>query len=91
VLSVFRQPGAAPEATGMPCIVFVGNAGGDQALAQVAAILNARRQDRDARRIAARPQTRAAMHCQVCRTHCPRATGHRRGMRAPGFSLAASL
>ena len=34
---------AAPEAVGMPCIVFAGNAGGDQALAQVGAILNAHR------------------------------------------------
>ena len=43
MISVFRPLHAAPEAVGMPCIVFAGNVGGDQALAQVGAILNAHR------------------------------------------------
>jgi hypothetical protein len=41
VISVFRPVDAAPEAAGMPCIVFAGSVGGDQALAQLGAILNA--------------------------------------------------
>ncbi len=44
VISVFRPIDAAPEAIGMPYIVFAGNVGGDQALAQVVAILNGERQ-----------------------------------------------
>jgi hypothetical protein len=43
---VLRPAGAAPQATGMPCIVFAGNVRGDQAL------LNAHQQDPEARRIA---------------------------------------
>jgi hypothetical protein len=46
VTSVFRPAGAAPEAIGMPYIVFVGNAGGEQALARVAAIPNGYQRDR---------------------------------------------
>jgi hypothetical protein len=51
VTSVFRPAGAAPEAIGMPYIVFIGNvfagnAGGEQALARVAAIPNGRQRDR---------------------------------------------
>ncbi len=41
MISVFRPVDAAPEAVGMPCIVFAGNVGGDQALAQVLAELAA--------------------------------------------------
>ena len=40
VISVFRPLDAAPQAIGLPYIVFAGNVGGDQALAQVVAILN---------------------------------------------------
>jgi hypothetical protein len=43
MISVFRPVDAAPEAVGMPHIVLAGNVGGDQALAQVVAILNAHR------------------------------------------------
>jgi hypothetical protein len=43
VISVFRPVDAAPEAAGVPHIVFAGDVGGDQALAQVGAILNAHR------------------------------------------------
>src|SRR6266704_919720 len=39
LVSVFRPVDAAPEAMGMPYVVFPGNVGDDQALAQVAAIL----------------------------------------------------
>jgi len=39
-ISVFRPLDAAPEAVGMPYVVFAGNVGGDGALAQVVAILN---------------------------------------------------
>jgi uncharacterized protein YgbK (DUF1537 family) len=45
VISVFRPIDAAPEAIGMPYVVFPGNVGGDQALAQVVAILNGNQQD----------------------------------------------
>jgi hypothetical protein len=37
VISVFRPIGAAPQAIGMPYIVFAGNIGRDQTLAQVVA------------------------------------------------------
>jgi uncharacterized protein YgbK (DUF1537 family) len=40
VISLFRPIDAAPQAVGMPYIVFAGNVGDDQALAQVVAILN---------------------------------------------------
>jgi uncharacterized protein YgbK (DUF1537 family) len=39
VISVFRPVDAAPAAVGMPYIVFAGNVGGDDALAQVVGIL----------------------------------------------------
>ncbi len=39
LVSVFRPVDAAPEAMGMPYVVFPGNVGDDQALAHVAAIL----------------------------------------------------
>ena len=45
LISVFRPIDAAPEAIGVPYIVFAGNVGGDQALAQVVAILNGHQQD----------------------------------------------
>jgi uncharacterized protein YgbK (DUF1537 family) len=45
VISVFRPIDAAPQAIGMPYIVFAGNVGGDQALAQVVAILNGKQQN----------------------------------------------
>jgi uncharacterized protein YgbK (DUF1537 family) len=45
MISVFRPIDAAPQAIGMPYIVFAGNVGGDQALAQVVAILNGRQQN----------------------------------------------
>ena len=45
VISVFRPIDAAPQAIGVPYIVFAGNVGGDQALAQVVAILNGDQQD----------------------------------------------
>jgi hypothetical protein len=40
LISVFRPLDAAPEAAGLPCIVFAGNVGDDATLAQVVAILN---------------------------------------------------
>ena len=40
VISVFRPIDAAPEAIGMPYVVFAGNVGDDGTLAQVVAILN---------------------------------------------------
>jgi uncharacterized protein YgbK (DUF1537 family) len=40
VISVFRPIDAAPEAIGMPYVVFAGNVGGDQALAEVVDILH---------------------------------------------------
>jgi len=45
VISLFRPIDAAPQAIGMPYIVFAGNVGDDQALAQVVAILNGKQQD----------------------------------------------
>jgi uncharacterized protein YgbK (DUF1537 family) len=45
MISLFRPIDAAPDAIGMPYIVFAGNVGDDQALAQVVAILHPRRQD----------------------------------------------
>jgi uncharacterized protein YgbK (DUF1537 family) len=45
VISLFRPVDAAPQAIGMPYIVFPGNVGDDQALAQVVAILNGEPQD----------------------------------------------
>ena len=45
VISVFRPIDAAPQAIGVPYIVFGGYVGGDQALAQVVAILNGDQQD----------------------------------------------
>jgi Nucleotide-binding C-terminal domain/Tn3 transposase DDE domain len=45
LISVFRPIDAAPGAIGVPYIVFAGNVGGDQALAQVVAILNGQQQD----------------------------------------------
>ena len=45
VISVFCPIDAAPEAIGMPYIVFAGNVGGDQALTQVVAILHGEQQD----------------------------------------------
>jgi uncharacterized protein YgbK (DUF1537 family) len=45
VISVFRPIDAAPQAIGVPYIVFAGNVGGDQALAQVVTILNGDQQD----------------------------------------------
>ena len=45
VISLFRPIDAAPHAIGMPYIVFAGNVGDDQALAQVVAILNGEQQD----------------------------------------------
>ena len=56
-ISVFRPAGAAPEVIGMPCIVFAGNAGGDQALARSWPFSTRTSRTPDARRIAARPQT----------------------------------
>lgn len=46
VISLFRPIDAAPQAIGMPYVVFAGNVGDDQALAQVVAILNGEEQDR---------------------------------------------
>ena len=46
VISLFRPVDAAPRAIGVPYVVFPGNVGDDQALAQVVAILNADQQDR---------------------------------------------
>jgi uncharacterized protein YgbK (DUF1537 family) len=46
VISLLRPVDAAPQAIGMPYIVFPGNVGDDQALAQVVAILNGEQQDR---------------------------------------------
>jgi hypothetical protein len=46
--------GAAPQAIGMACIVFVGNVRGDHALAQVVAILNKSSRTRDTPGTAAR-------------------------------------
>jgi uncharacterized protein YgbK (DUF1537 family) len=40
LISVFRPIDAAPEAIGMPYVVFAGNVGADATLAQVVAILN---------------------------------------------------
>jgi len=40
MISVFRPVDAAPEAVGMPYVVFAGNVGDDGTLAQVVAILN---------------------------------------------------
>ena len=40
MISVFRPADAAPEAVGMPYVVFAGNVGDDGTLAQVVAILN---------------------------------------------------
>jgi uncharacterized protein YgbK (DUF1537 family) len=40
LISVFRPTDAAPEAIGMPYVVFPGNVGDDQALTRVVAILN---------------------------------------------------
>ena len=45
VISVFRPLDAAPEAIGMPYVVFAGNVGDDGTLAQVVAILNGERED----------------------------------------------
>ena len=45
MIPVFGPIDAAPQAIGMPCIVFAGNVGGDHALAQVVAILNGEQQD----------------------------------------------
>ena len=42
---MFGPVDAVPQAIGMACIVFVGNVGGDHALAQVLAILNQEQQD----------------------------------------------
>jgi uncharacterized protein YgbK (DUF1537 family) len=42
LISVFRPLDAAPEAAGLPYIVFAGNVGDDATLAQVVAILNER-------------------------------------------------
>jgi hypothetical protein len=46
LISLFRPVDAAPQAIGMPYIVFPGNVGDDQALAQVVALLNGEQQDR---------------------------------------------
>jgi uncharacterized protein YgbK (DUF1537 family) len=40
LISVFRPADAAPEAVGMPYVVFPGNVGGDDALADVVALLH---------------------------------------------------
>ncbi|MGD0375852.1 MAG: four-carbon acid sugar kinase family protein [Streptosporangiaceae bacterium] len=45
VISVFRPIDAAPEAIGVPYVVFAGNVGGDETLAQVVAILNGEQED----------------------------------------------
>jgi uncharacterized protein YgbK (DUF1537 family) len=45
MISLFRPIDAAPQAIGMPYIVFADNVGDDQALAQVVAILNGEQQD----------------------------------------------
>ena len=45
VISVFRPIDAAPQAIGMPYIVFARNVGGDRTLAEVVAILNGDKQD----------------------------------------------
>jgi uncharacterized protein YgbK (DUF1537 family) len=46
VISLFRPVDAAPQAVGMPYIVFAGNVGDDRAMARVVAILNGEQQDR---------------------------------------------
>ena len=45
VISVFRPIDTAPQAIGMPYIVFAGNLGGDRAIAEVVAILDGDQQD----------------------------------------------
>ena len=45
VISVLRPIDAAPEAIGMPYVVFAGNVGDDGTLAQVVAILNGEQED----------------------------------------------
>ena len=45
VISVFRPLDAAPEAIGMPYVVFAGNVGSDETLRQVVAILNGGQED----------------------------------------------
>jgi hypothetical protein len=45
VISAFRPVDAAPEAIGMPYIVFADNVADGQALARVVAILDAHQQD----------------------------------------------
>ena len=45
VISVFRPIDAAPEAVGVPYVVFAGNVGDDGTLAQVVAILNGEQED----------------------------------------------
>ena len=45
VISVFRLIDAAPEAIGMPYVVFAGNVGNDGTLGQVVAILNGEQED----------------------------------------------
>ena len=44
LVSVFRPIDAAPEAIGMPYVVFAGNVGDDGTLGQAVAILNGRRE-----------------------------------------------
>ena len=41
MISVFRPLEAAPEAVGMPFVVFAGNVGDDAALAEVVSVLTA--------------------------------------------------
>ena len=41
MISVFRPADAAPDAIGMPYVVFPGNVGDDQLLSQAVAILSA--------------------------------------------------
>jgi uncharacterized protein YgbK (DUF1537 family) len=41
MISVFRPLEAAPEAVGMPFVVFAGNVGDDDALAEAVSVLNA--------------------------------------------------
>jgi hypothetical protein len=57
VISVFRPVDAAPEAIGMPCMVFAGNVGGGQALARSWPFSTHTSGTPDVRRIAVRPQT----------------------------------
>ena len=45
LISVFRPIDAAPEAVGVPYVVFAGNVGDDGTLAQVVAILNGEQED----------------------------------------------